>query len=388
MHVLGDIDVATFLSDYWQKQPLLIRNALPGFSDPVTPEELAGLALDDDVESRLIMERDGAYPWQLRYGPFQDDDFTSLPPTHWTLLVQEANTQIPALARLLEAFHFIPQWRIDDVMVSFAPDQGSVGPHIDQYDVFLIQGMGQRHWQIHTRPISEEDLIDGLDLRILKTFDTEQEWILDPGDMLYLPPGVAHYGIARGDCLTYSVGFRAPGIADMLTDYTEGEIVNIDPGKHYTDPDLIPQAHSGEIPGSALSRVREILGVHSTQADAANEWFGMFITAPAASKGQPVPLTPLMTATEVTRVIQESDAIYRSEYFRFAYIEQTDGIQLYINGTGYWLDPAIADLGRMMADQRSFAQSQLLPWLDMPEAIELLTEFFNLAYLYQEDDDE
>jgi 50S ribosomal protein L16 3-hydroxylase len=248
--------------------------------------------------------------------------------------------------------------------------------------------MGRRRWQIHQQPVSEQDLLPDLDLRILRQFDPEQEWILEAGDILYLPPGVAHYGVALEDCLTYSVGFRAPGIADMLTDYMEGEVANADPDKRYRDPDLAPQTHSGEITPAALMQVQHILGVTREQAAHAHQWFGFFITAPSRGQAQPLPLTPPLSIQQVVRSIEASDVVYRSEYFRFAFIEQQGGIQLFINGSGYELSQPIAELGRLIADQRHYRAQQLRPWLSMPEAVELLAEFVNLAYLYLEADDE
>ena len=167
--LLGGLNPARFLADHWQKKPLLVKNALPGFTSPISPDELAGLACEEEVESRIVLECDGPQPWALESGPFDEDRFAHLPETHWTLLVKEGNRYLPELVTLLEQFNFIPNWRIDDIMVSYAPAHGSVGPHIDQYDVFLIQGLGQRRWQISTDPVADDNVIPGIDLRIMRS---------------------------------------------------------------------------------------------------------------------------------------------------------------------------------------------------------------------------
>ena len=171
--VLGELSPAQFLAEYWQKQPLLVRGAWPGFQDPLTPEELAGLACEEGVESRLVLEQGGEKPWEVRHGPFVDDDFLKLPDSHWTLLVQDVEKHIADLAALLEPFRFIPDWRIDDLMISYAPPAGTVGPHVDDYDVFLLQGQGRRRWQISRRPVEPDNCLPDTELRILREFVPE-----------------------------------------------------------------------------------------------------------------------------------------------------------------------------------------------------------------------
>ena len=216
MQLLGGLSAEEFLQQYWQKKPLLIRQAIPGYSAPLSPDELAGLACEQEVESRLILEKDANAPWRLELGPFTESRFSQLPATHWTLLIQKANQLLPQLAELLDQFNFIPNWRVDDVMVSYAPTFGSVGPHLDQYDVFLLQGLGTRRWQISTQDCSQTPLLENTELRILREFTPEQDWLLEPGDMLYLPPRFPHHGVAIDPSITLSIGFRAPGRRDMI----------------------------------------------------------------------------------------------------------------------------------------------------------------------------
>jgi 50S ribosomal protein L16 3-hydroxylase len=214
-HALGGLSPEDFLKKYWQKKPLLVRKAFPDFKDLLTPDELAGLAMEPDIHARLVFEK-GKKPWRVEKGPFDATRFATLPKTHWSLLVSRVNEYLDQAARLLETFNFIPHWRLDDLMISYAPPHGTVGPHVDSYDVFLIQGLGRRRWQIQQN--YDPSLVAGADLRVLKNFKPTHSWELSPGDLLYLPPGVAHYGVALEDCMTYSIGFRAPSHRDVLTD--------------------------------------------------------------------------------------------------------------------------------------------------------------------------
>jgi len=211
--MLQNFDLDVFLRDYWQKRPLLVRGAFAPWVNPIAPDDLAALACDDDVESRLITQK--REDWRVEQGPLPEDRFGRLGRMPYTLLVQAVNLYVPEVAALIAPFRFVPDWRIDDVMVSYASDGGGVGPHFDQYDVFLIQGLGRRRWQVggHGADACTDatPLLPHDDLRLLADFRPVEEWVLEPGDMLYVPPRVAHNGVAVGtDCMTYSVGFRAP----------------------------------------------------------------------------------------------------------------------------------------------------------------------------------
>ena len=228
MNLLGNITAEDFLRDYWQKEPLVIRGAFPDFEMPFDAGELAGLALETNSPARIILENPITnqrppenQPWTVKYPPFTDEDFTSTPETHWTFLVNDLERYYPELGNLIEPFRFIPDWRIDDLMVSYAADQGSVGPHVDAYDVFLIQGEGKRRWQIVTDSDYPTELLQDSQLAILKNFKHDKEWLLDTGDMLYLPPNMPHHGVAEGECMTFSVGFRAPDTLGLTQSWLE-----------------------------------------------------------------------------------------------------------------------------------------------------------------------
>ncbi|MEE8379951.1 MAG: cupin domain-containing protein, partial [Gammaproteobacteria bacterium] len=370
-----------FLADYWQKKPLLIRNAIADFKSPIDPDELAGLACEDEVESRLILERDGPHPWALEHGPFAEERFTELLESHWTLLVQECNKYVPELADLMDRFDFIPSWRVDDVMVSYAPDQGTVGPHTDQYDVFLLQGLGKRRWQISAAPVDEKNRLPDLDLNIMRDFQATEEWILEPGDMLYLPPGLAHHGVAMGDCMTLSIGFRAPAHADILTGFTDSVASKLGDSLRYSDPDLSLQQHSGEISSESLLKVREI--IRSTTSDnnsAIDSWFGRFVTE---SKSGELAIEPEQTLTpeQFLSLFQEHTMLERSDVSRFAFITEDDANILFIDGREYPLTNELSFAAPLLCDQRQHIYANLTDKLAQSDFTSLLTELYNSGYV-------
>lgn len=281
--LLGGLTPAQFLSQHWQKSPLLIRGALPGFVSPLEPDDLAGLACEEGIEARLVEDHGPDKAWQVSHGPFDEETFSRLPAGGWSLLVQAVDHYVPEVAELLEAFDFIPSWRLDDVMVSYAPPGGSVGAHVDQYDVFLLQASGRRHWQLGGTPGDDARLIPGIDLRILEDFTVEagQDWVLEPGDMLYLPPGVAHHGISDADdCLTFSIGFRAPSTDEVVTSFADYIGEQLGDSQRYGDADLQPPAAIGELDDQAIARVRALLLDAIDRPEQMAQWFGRAMTQP------------------------------------------------------------------------------------------------------------
>ena len=274
----GSMSVATFLARYWQQRPLLIKGAFPGFVDPLSPEELAGLACEDAVDSRLVFTRKNT--WELHSGPFTERDFTALPARNWTLLVQAVDQWVPDVKKLLASVPFLPNWRVDDVMISYATPNGGVGPHFDYYDVFLVQGAGSRLWKTGQQ-CSERDLLrTGSGLKLLKEFHTEQEWLLEPGDVLYVPPGVAHWGVSRDNSLCYSLGFRAPSLGDMLLGYGEFLAGQASADLRFTDPARKQPLRPGEIDRASLQQAHGMLTTALADAASFKRWFGCQMTEP------------------------------------------------------------------------------------------------------------
>ncbi|NND90936.1 MAG: cupin domain-containing protein [Granulosicoccus sp.] len=246
------LDEAGFLARYWQKQPLLIRQALPDFQTPLPAEELAGLSVEPDTTPRLIT-RDEAGAYHLEHGPFTEERFATLTGNDWSLLVTDVEKHLPELAAYLRPFSFVPTWRMDDLMISYAPVGASVGAHVDEYDVFLLQASGSRQWSINSREAAHDTYMTNSELKLLSSFEAKESWNLHPGDLLYLPPGVPHHGVASAEpCTTWSIGCRAPALPDFVMRVAEMICEQL-PQARYTDATLKP-ASPGEIDAAALSR--------------------------------------------------------------------------------------------------------------------------------------
>jgi 50S ribosomal protein L16 3-hydroxylase len=328
---LENFDSALFLRDFWQKKPLLIRNAFQSWCNPLEPDELAGLACEEEVESRLVTRKGG--DWQLEHGPFAEDRFNRLGKQGWTLLVQAVDQYVPGVAALLEPFRFVPNWRIDDVMVSYAADGGGVGPHFDQYDVFLIQGLGNRRWRIGGRCDRTSALVSNEDLRLLASFEASEEWILEPGDILYVPPGVAHEGVAVGpDCMTYSIGFRAPSRGDLIAHWSEHLLDGLEDEDRYSDPGLRAQDNPGEIDAEAIARLYSMVAETMLDRDSFARWFGQYSSARKYPDLDWRPKKPL-TVDEMRERLALDAELRRNPASRFSFIRQAAGsLLLFVDG--------------------------------------------------------
>jgi 50S ribosomal protein L16 3-hydroxylase len=275
--LLNNLTPAQFLADYWQKKPLLIRGAIPNFTGLLSPNDLAGLACEDDVQARIIKQSKGK--WSVQNSPFDEDDFTKLPKKDWTLLVQSVNHYLPEAADLLAQFNFIPHARLDDLMVSYAPTGGGVGAHVDSYDVFLLQGTGKRNWKISNQ--QDLSLVENAPLKILQNFIAEQEFTLEAGDMLYLPPQIAHWGVSQSDdCMTYSIGFRAPKTQELQHEFLSYLQDNLSAHGLYTDPDLMLQNHPAEISNDMIAKVGEMLQKITWDNKKVADFLGKYLTEP------------------------------------------------------------------------------------------------------------
>jgi 50S ribosomal protein L16 3-hydroxylase len=364
-----------FLHDYWQKRPLLIRGAFAGLKNPVAPDDLAGLACEEFALARIAIHAPaapstqtsvkGAGPtaahrdrWTLRTGPFAEGDFATLPKTHWTLLVQDVDKWDADAAALLAPFGFLPSWRVDDVMASYAEDGGSVGAHVDQYDVFLLQGLGQRRWQISVDPTAPKAFRDDAELKLLREFAPTHEWILEPGDMLYLPPGVPHHGVAIGACMTYSIGMRAPSQAELVGDFVDHLVEAMPEESRYVDADLEPARNVGEIDDAAIARVLRAMPWVKFGGDAPSAgekkkrewgangcpdeldssllrtWFGRFITR-YRSAHMVAPNPRPLTDTAFARALGQDAHVQRNPWSRFAWMREGRGAILFVAGESH-----------------------------------------------------
>ncbi|HKZ12080.1 MAG TPA: cupin domain-containing protein [Rhodanobacteraceae bacterium] len=364
---------ARFLRDYWQKRSLLIRGAFPEFQPPLSPDDLAGLACMEGALARIILRGDGkakslgsgfraargpgmtakrssslprkrsslprkrepsdfSSTWQVHSGPFDESTFAQLPESNWTLLVQDVDKWDADTAALLDHFRFIPSWRIDDVMISYATDGGGVGAHVDQYDVFLLQGLGQRRWSIDTRPNPPTAFREDVELKLLERFSPTHTWMLEPGDMLYLPPGVPHDGVAVGECTTFSIGMRAPAAGELLFDFAAHLAETLPESQRFADPDLQPARAAGEIDDAALRRARRALGpVAATLNDEAfADWFGAFVTRYRVAQVAAPRKRRIDRATLAERLPHAS--LECDPWSRFAWRRHGRGARLYVAG--------------------------------------------------------
>lgn len=351
------MSAARFLREHWQKKPLLVRGAMADFRDPITPDELAGLSCEDGVESRLVREEGGAHPWEVVWGPQEERRFSALPDHGWTLLVQELNLHVPASALLLDRFAFLPSVRVDDVMVSFAAPGGSVGPHVDSYDVFLVQGRGERRWRWHERPTRDVRFVPDLDLRILERFVPDRDEVLRRGDLLYLPPGFAHHGVAETPCLTYSVGFRAPAYGEMWRDFAAHLAAHAEP-RLLEDPPLAPAPNPGEIPAALLERVRRIVSAMDTSDASVDRWFASFATRLKPGHELEAPARP-PAAEAVFARLERGDRVARSEEGRWAFLPRGRGLLLYVGGVELEVPADARALARALCAARRFDGREL-----------------------------
>jgi len=327
---LNNFDVDHFLRDHWQKKPLLVRSAFDAWDNPLDPDELAGLACEDEVESRLITLK--RTDWKVEPGPLPEDRFGKLGKAPWTLLVQAVDQHVPAVAALVAPFRFVPNWRVDDVMVSYATDGGGVGAHFDQYDVFLIQGLGRRRWQIGALCDDHTPLLPHDDLRLLANFEPVDEWVLEPGDMLYVPPRIAHNGVAVGkDCMTYSIGFRAPARSEMIAHFADHLLAELDDDDRYADPDLQAQDNPGEITPAALVRLHAMVTEKLADGAAFARWFGAYSSTPKYPEVDWAPDEPVSVA-DVRRALGAGATLRRNPASRFAFVREGEAVVLFVDG--------------------------------------------------------
>lgn len=367
LHMLGGLTVKEFLHDYWQKKPLLIRQAFPRFKGLLSPQDLINLACNGETQARIVTQHRGKFG--LQHAPFAPDDFRHFGSKKWTVLVQGVNHYLPAAADLLSQFNFIPHARLDDLMVSYAPKGGGVGPHFDAYDVFLLQGHGHRRWQISTQ--DDRELIPDAPLRILQRFHVEQEWVLEPGDMLYLPPQCGHNGIAEDDCMTYSIGFRTPWYQELAEQFLVYLQDRIQIDGTYADPHLKTQKHPSEVGADMLDQVSDAINkVRWDREDIAN-FLGCYLSEPKPHIFFDAPQRPL-------------------SHERFAQAVQSRGVSLdlktqmlchgntvFLNGEAYPVGKGSYRILRELADFRRLPAATRLP----NEALDLLHEAYLDGYL-------
>jgi len=381
---LGEICIEDFLDQYWQKKPLLIRKAFPDMQSPLSSDELAGLACEEHVNSRIVLSGSDASAetsenWQVEFGPFDEARFASLPDTNWSLLVSDVERHLPETKSLLNAFRFISDWRIDDLMISYAPAGGSVGAHTDAYDVFLIQLSGQRLWKISEH--FDKEILSDIDLCILKTFDAEQEWILNAGDMLYLPPNVAHHGIAQPchdnqgneiHCMTASVGFRAPSLSTITSDYIHFKNEARYNDSRYHDISPTKPAHHAEISDKTVDNFVDYLRKGLTiDHDEVKQWLGKYCSdnktfEDFSAKQLNVDFAEICALTAQSKLIQ-------SPYSNFLFSHSATASYLFVDGTSYQVSQIFAET---LCEDICINFQRLIETISTSEKV-ILTRLFN-----------
>jgi len=362
---LGGITPHEFLAEYWQKKPLLVRGAFTDFTGPLSRDEVLALACDEDAESRLI--RHDGRAWSLESGPFRKSDFKRRTP--WTVLVQGVNLLSDAADELLHQFDFIPAARLDDLMVSFATEGGGVGPHFDSYDVFLLQGIGQRRWQVSNQ--QDLALVPDAPLRILQNFQPTEEWVLNPGDMLYLPPHYAHNGVAVGECMTWSIGFRAPSAQELARGFMEYLAERIDLPGRYADPELTLPAHRAEINESMVAKVARMIDEVRWGREEVADFLGHTLTEPKSHVFFDPPEDERSLAAFKKQVAQEGVRLHRKTQLLFA------GRRFFVNGEAVEVGEQDFAPLQALADRRALPPGVALS----KDALDMLLEWWHCGYI-------
>lgn len=365
--LLGGLSAETFMRRYWEKKPLLIRNAIPGFQPLLDRSELVDLAAQEGVESRLVVQAKGSKPWQLKHGPFGRKSLPPFKQPGWTMLVQGVDLHDDRVHQLLNQFRFVPDARLDDLMISYATDQGGVGPHYDSYDVFLLQAHGRRRWRIG-RQKEDRSLLPNMPVKILANFVPEEEYVLEPGDMLYLPPLWAHDGIAEGECMTYSIGYRSPVKGEMARDLLQAlaeQALDEVGSTIYRDPDQPAVSASGEIPAGLHTFARDALAAALKDPLALQCALGEILTEPKAH-----------VWFEGGHDFDASAGVRLDRRTRMMY----DAKHVFINGEGFRATGPDARRMRTLADTRELSAAEVGKLTE--SARELLTQWGEDGWLY------
>jgi 50S ribosomal protein L16 3-hydroxylase len=368
-----------FFRDYWQKKPLCLRQALPNFQSPISADELAGLACEDFVESRLVLEH-GDTPWQLKHGPFTEKDFATLPERHWSLLVQAVNHYMPAVNDLLQYFNFLPSYYLDDVMVSYAPEQSGVGPHFDYYDVFILQGTGKRHWRLGEFCTPETAIVKDSKLSILQEFNTQEEHILELGDILYIPQQQAHWCVAAEAGLSYSIGFRTPAHSELLQSFAAEMSHHTNESQRFKIlAQSVAQAPT-KITDADLSQLQQIMQGMMQNPQLLLNWIGRYVTEPKYPDIENQ--VPSKKYTDIHKELSRHNSIRQNESSRFAYYDAGDTVQLFIDGKYSQHPAALKPLIALLCDHRELSCKDVAAMMASDTAQELLRSLLKQGVFY------
>lgn len=365
--VLGELTPQRFLRAYWQRKPLFVKSAAPDLARCFEPAMLMDLAVREDVESRLVLRRRGR--WSVQHGPFERADLEQLPSRGWSLLVQGADLHLDAARALMDRFSFVPYARQDDVMLSLSPSGGGVGAHFDSYDVFLLQGRGRRRWRIGAQ--RDLALEPRAPLRILKSFRPQREIVVEQGDLLYLPPRYAHEGVALSECITCSIGFRAPSAQELVTSFLQWLPDRLRLEGRYRDARLAPPSHPAEIGGSMMRQLEQMLRAIRWQHATAERFIGEHLTEPKAHVWFRAPERPLPFASFLRHAAHRGVRLAHSSRMLFR------GELVFINGESVRAPSRQRSALIALADARKLA-----PWRNPPpQAARQVYDWYRLGYV-------
>jgi len=376
---LADFSLEHFMAHYWQQQPVVIRQGFPHFKDLISPNELAGLACEEEVESRLVYQQDGQ--WQAETGPFES--YAHLGKNGWTLVVQAVNHLSPEVAELVKPFAFIPKWRFDDVMISYATPGGGVGPHIDLYDVFICQGSGRRHWRVGDQGEHRQFAAHAALLHT-EAFEAIIDVVLQPGDILYIPPGFPHEGVALEESMSFSVGFRAKSGCDLLSGLAD-YVIDKELGKALlSDPQRPIHRHQGQINGADFARVKAQLQAVLDNDPLMADFAGSFFSKTKCALDLQALDEPL-DAAELLEALLEQPLV-RSGGLRCFYVDETlaRGV-CYVDGERYEFGAASLDAVRALCDHDALTLDLLQTGLQHPVFVAQLLAWVNGGFWYFQD---
>lgn len=348
LDVLGGISAEQFLAEYWQKKPLLVRKAIPEIVDILEPNDIMELALDENVNARLIKQKDkDPNQWSVKSSPLIKADFQKMPKL-WSVLIQAVDHYSFDLAALWKKFPFIPQWRRDDIMVSYAPQGGSVGQHFDFYDVFLVQGYGHRRWQLGQMCNADTEFVAGQPLRLLPEMDINFDEVLAPGDLLYVPPGLAHYGVAEDDCLTYSFGFRMPNVTDMMDRVSDKFSEDSALKNPLLDIIRDQQSAIGQVTGNELAYLKTKLFEHLQNSNILEDAIMSLMSEPKYLDN--IPEAEEIGTGDLEAVLEQGYQLLMEPASRLLYTEQDGQLLFWANGEAVCISEASASYLKRLAN--------------------------------------
>ncbi|MEL6113610.1 cupin domain-containing protein [Photobacterium sp. SP02] len=367
-----------FLSTYWQKQPTVIKGGFADFVDPISPDELAGLAMEEEVDSRYIARQ--GEDWQVEQGPLS---FDNLPDDHWSFMVQAANHWHSGAARLVKPFQAMPGWLFDDLMISYSTPGGGVGPHFDQYDVFIIQGSGQRRWRVGPRKDNYEECFRHPNLRQITGFDPIIDEVLEPGDILYIPAGFPHDGYALETAMSYSMGFRSPKQQELLSSFADFIIENELGDEHYHNPDLPSRDKVGELPASECQDLIAMMRSLMEKPETMHQWLGEYLSL-SRHNMDVIAADPAWSGDEIVGALMQGEIFYKVGGLR-AFYHQGQPHIVYIDGERYELPAGCEQAADWLCNQDSFSIAEVGELINNSALILLLTQWVNMGYWHQAD---